>query len=59
MGGTAGITMLLGMVRTKISAVLLGTAGAGLMVNFSSMQGLIGALAGLGVGSSAAFTNSS
>lgn len=53
MGGTAGITMLLGMVRTKFAAVLIGTAGAGLLANFGAIQGLVGTLAGLGIGSSA------
>jgi len=53
MGGTAGITMLLGMVRTKFAAVMIGTAGAGLLANFGAIQGLVGTLAGLGIGSSA------
>lgn len=53
MGGTAGIMMLLGMVRTKFAAVLIGTVGAGLLANFSAIQGLISTLAGLGLGSSA------
>lgn len=53
MGGTAGITMLLGMVRTKFAAVLIGTSGAGLLANFGAIQGLVGTLAGLGLGSSA------
>lgn len=53
MGGTAGITMLLGMVRTKFAAVLIGTAGAGLLANFGAIQGMVGTLAGLGIGSSA------
>jgi enterobacterial common antigen flippase len=53
MGGTAGITMLLGMVRTKFAAVLIGTAGAGLLANFGAIQGMVGTLAGLGLGSSA------
>ena len=45
--------MLLGMVRTKFAAVLIGTAGAGLLANFGAIQGLVGTLAGLGIGSSA------
>jgi PST family polysaccharide transporter len=53
MGGTAGITMLLSMLRTKFAAVLIGTAGAGLLANFGAIQGLVGTLAGLGLGSSA------
>lgn len=53
MGGSAGVTILLGMVRTKFAAVLIGTAGAGLLANFGAIQGLVGTLAGLGLGSSA------
>lgn len=45
--------MLLSMVRTKFAAVLIGTAGAGLLANFGAIQGLVGTLAGLGIGSSA------
>lgn len=53
MGGTAGITILLGMVRTKFAAVLIGPAGGGLLANFGAIQGLVGTLAGMGIGSSA------
>jgi antigen flippase len=53
MGGTAGITMLLGMVRTKFAAVLIGTVGAGMLANFGAIQGVVSTLAGLGLGSSA------
>ena len=53
MGGAAGITMLLSMVRTKFAAVLIGAAGAGLLANFGAILGLVGTLAGLGIGSSA------
>lgn len=53
MGGAAGFTMLLGMVRTKFAAVLIGTAGAGMLANFGALLGLVGTLAGLGLGSSA------
>ena len=53
MGGAAGINMLLGMVRTKFAAVLIGTTGVGLVASFGAVQGLIGTLAGLGIQSSA------
>jgi len=53
MGGAAGINMLLGMVRTKFAAVLIGTTGVGLLASFGAVQGLIGTLAGLGIQSSA------
>ncbi len=52
MGGAAGITLLLGMVRTKIAAVLIGTLGAGLIANFGAILGLVSTLSGLGIGSS-------
>lgn len=53
MGGAAGVNLLLGMVRTKVAAVCIGTAGVGLLANFNAIQGFIGTLAGLGIGSSA------
>jgi len=53
MGGAAGIAMLLGMVRVKFAAVLIGTAGVGLNASFAAIQTLIGTLAGLGLESSA------
>jgi PST family polysaccharide transporter len=52
MGGAAGVNLLLSMVRTKFAAVLIGTSGVGLMASFSTLQGLIGSLAGLGIQSS-------
>lgn len=53
MGGAAGIGLLLGMVRVKFAAVLIGTTGVGLLASFTAVQGLIGTLAGLGIQSSA------
>lgn len=53
MGGAAGINMLLGIVRTKFVAVLIGTTGIGLLANFAAIQGLVGTLFGLGIQSSA------
>jgi len=53
MGGAAGITMLLGMVRVKFAAVLIGATGVGLNASFTAIQTLIGTLAGLGLQSSA------
>lgn len=53
MGGVAFISLLLGMVRTKFAATYIGSVGVGLLANFSALQGLIGAIAGLGVQSSA------
>ncbi len=53
MGGAASINLLLGMVRVKFAAVLIGTTGVGLISSFGALQGLIGTLAGLGIQSSA------
>ena len=53
MGGAAGIKMLLGMLQVKFAAVLIGTAGVGLIASFTALQGLISGLAGLGIQSSA------
>jgi len=53
MGGAAGINLLLGMVRTKFAAVLIGTTGVGLLTSFTAIQGIVGTLAGLGIQSSA------
>ena len=53
MGGAAFIVLFLGMVRTKFVAVLVGTTGIGLISGFTVMQNLLGAIAGLGVHSSA------
>jgi enterobacterial common antigen flippase len=52
MGGAAGINLLLGMVRVKFAAVLIGASGVGLNASFGAVQGLIGTLAGLGIQSS-------
>ena len=53
MGGVAGFNLLLGMVRTKVAAVIIGTTGAGLIANYGAIQGFVGTLAGLGIQSSA------
>jgi antigen flippase len=53
MGGAAGINLLLGMVRVKFAAMLIGATGVGLNASFTAVQGLIGTLAGLGIHSSA------
>ena len=53
MGGAAGINLLLGMVRVKFAAVLIGASGVGLNTSFGAMQGLIGTIAGMGIQSSA------
>lgn len=51
-GGAQGINYLIGMVRTKLVAVLLGPSGVGLVSLYMSGTGLVGTLAGLGIASS-------
>lgn len=52
-GGAAIIVMLLGMVRTKFAAILLGAGGLGVIAGFTAIQGIIGTVAGLGIQTSA------
>ena len=52
-GGVAAITMVLGMIRLKFAAILISFTGVGLLSSFSSIQGLIGTVAGMGIQSSA------
>lgn len=51
-GGSQVINILLGIVRTKFLAVLLGPAGIGLMGMYSAVTSTVGAMAGMGIGSS-------
>lgn len=51
-GGSALINILIGMVRTKFVAVLLGPAGVGLMGMFTTLLGPINTLAGMGLATS-------
>lgn len=53
MGGAAGFVMLLGLIRTKFAAVLIGTTGIGLLASLSSIQATVSTLSGLGLNSSA------
>jgi enterobacterial common antigen flippase len=53
MGSAAGINLLLGMLRVKFAAVLIGTAGIGLNASFGALQSVVGSVAGLGIRSSA------
>lgn len=53
MGGAAGVNLILGMVRTKFAAILIGTTGFGLLASFTAIQGIISTLFGLGIDSSA------
>jgi antigen flippase len=49
-GGTQIINILIGIVRTKFLAVLLGPAGVGIAGMYQSTTGLIGTIAGFGTG---------
>lgn len=51
-GGAQGINYIIGMVRTKLVAVLLGPSGVGLVGLYVSATGLMSAIAGLGLDSS-------
>lgn len=51
-GGAAVINILIGMVRTKFVAALLGPAGVGLMGVYGTITGLIGTVAGMGISTS-------
>ena len=51
-GGSAIFNVVLGVVRTKVTATLLGASGIGLMGIYGSITGFAGTLAGMGIGSS-------
>lgn len=53
MGGAQGISLLLGMVRTKFVAMLIGPLGVGLLDTYLAIQGMVWAVAGLGIQASA------
>jgi PST family polysaccharide transporter len=49
MGSVAAVSLILGMIRTKFAAILIGTTGVGISSNFTSIQAVVGAIAGLGI----------
>ena len=51
-GGAQIINILMGIIRTKVLALLLGPAGMGLVGLFTTATGLIGTITGMGIGSS-------
>jgi enterobacterial common antigen flippase len=51
-GGAQGINYLVGMVRTKLVAVLLGPSGIGLVGLYTSTTGMLSTVSALGIGSS-------
>jgi len=48
-GGSSVVNVLLGIVRTKVLAMLIGTSGMGLFGAFSSVTTLVGGIAGMGI----------
>jgi enterobacterial common antigen flippase len=52
-GGAQGVNMLIGMIRVKFVAILIGPIGVGLVATYQSLIQLIGTIAGLGLQSSA------
>ena len=48
-GGSSGVTIVLGIIRTKVIALLLGSSGVGLVGLYSSIAETAKALAGLGI----------
>lgn len=51
-GGASVLNILIGMVRTKFVAILLGPAGIGLLGMYVQITTLVGTATGMGIGSS-------
>jgi len=51
-GGSQVVNIIIGIVRTKFMAVLLGPAGIGIMGMYMALTGLVGTASSLGIGSS-------
>jgi enterobacterial common antigen flippase len=51
-GGSSVVNVLMGIVRSKVNAVLLGPGGVGLIGLYSSIFRIVGTLTGMGIGSS-------
>ncbi len=51
-GGSSVVTVVMGILRSKVNAVLLGPGGVGLIGLYSSISRIAGMLAGMGIGSS-------
>lgn len=52
-GGAQGINLLLGLVRMKFVALLIGPVGVGLIGTYQAIQDMVGTVVGLGIQSSA------
>ena len=53
MGGAQALNYLIGLIRIKVVAILLGPTGVGLVGLYTSAIGLIGTVSGLGISNSA------
>jgi len=51
-GGSQVINILLGIIRTKFLAVLLGPSGIGLMGLYTAVTGTVGTMTSMGIGAS-------
>jgi PST family polysaccharide transporter len=51
-GGASAINMVIGIIKVKVIAILLGPAGVGLMGFYQNIMGMASTLAGCGIGSS-------
>ena len=52
LGGSQAISYIIGLVRTKLMAIILGPEGIGLMSMYSAVTGTMSTLAGLGIAES-------
>ena len=52
MGGSSVITSLMGMIRTKIVALMLGPSGVGLIGVYLTITSLVSTFSGMGIGES-------
>jgi PST family polysaccharide transporter len=52
-GGASVVNILIGLLRTKVAAVILGPAGVGLIALLQNVLSLFAAVAGLGIANSA------
>ncbi len=52
MGGAHGLNYLIGLVRVKAIAILLGPSGVGLISLYTAAIGMVGAVSSLGIGTS-------
>jgi PST family polysaccharide transporter len=52
MGGSSVVTILLGIIRTKVLALLIGPSGVGLTGIYMSTTNLLTAISGMGIGES-------